>query len=65
MFKFGFFSFISNASLKRRIFQILWQSVILAFICTKFIRDDFGSSALLTILSENTDGVNLALLNTY
>ena len=61
--KIGFFSLILITSLKRRTFQFLWQSIILFFICTKFIPDVLGSCTSLPILSENSVGANLAILN--
>ena len=61
VFKIGFFSLVLIASLKRRIFQFLWRSIILVFICTKFIWDVLGSCT--SSLSENSHGVNLAILN--
>ena len=63
VFKIGFFPLILIACLKRRIFQFLWRSIILVFKCTKFIRDVLRSCTSSTVLSENSDGVNLVLLN--
>ena len=63
VFKIGFFTLILIASLKRRIFQFLWRSIILGFICTKSMQDVLRSCTLSTILSENNDGVNLVILN--
>ena len=65
VFKIGFFSLILIASLKRRIFQFLWRSIIPVFICIKFIRDVLGPCTSSTVLSENSDGVNLAILTIY
>ena len=63
VFKIDFFSFILIASLKRRIFQFLWQPIIFVFICTKFIWDVLRSCTSSTVLSKNSDGVNLIILN--
>ena len=63
LFKMSFFSLILIASLKRRIFQFLWRSMILMFLWTKFIRDILGSCTSSAIVSENSDGANLAILN--
>ena len=61
VFKIGFLSLILIASLHRRMFQFLWWSIILVFICTKFTRDVLWSCTSSTMLSENSDGVNLAM----
>ena len=63
VFEIGFFSLILIASLKRRIFQFSWRSIILVFICTKYIRDVLRSFTSSIILSEKNDGVNLVILN--
>ena len=57
LLKISFFSLTLIASLKRRIFQFLRRSIILVFICTKFIRDVLRSRTSTGILSENGDGV--------
>ena len=63
LFKIGLLSLILITSLKRRIFQFLWRSIVLVFVCTKFIRDVLMSCTSSIILSENSDGVNLVILN--
>ena len=63
VFKMGFFYFILIASLKRRIFQFLWRSIILVFICTKFMRDVLRYCMSSAILSQNSVGVILVILN--
>ena len=65
VFKIGLFSLILIASLKRRIFQFWWRSIILVFICTKFIRDVRRSCTSSTILSGNSDAVNVVILNIW
>ena len=63
--KIGLLSLILIASLKRRIFQFLWRSIIIVFVCTKLILDVLMSCTSSIILSENSDGVNLVILNIY
>ena len=63
VFKIGFFTLTLIAFLKIRLFQFLWQSIFLVFICTKFIRDVLGSCTSSTILSKKSDGANLTILN--